>query len=152
MGVRGGVQGLKAQEMDPKYLKELKKTYHLDRPLWERYLRTFIWYSPKDMKQPFTERFFNRDNWDGFLMFKFGNSFYRNKSVLELIVEKLPVSASLGIISFFMTYIICITLGIAKAVRSGSQFDTASSVLVLIGYSTPAFVLGLLLIVFFWAG
>ncbi|MDH5457501.1 MAG: microcin ABC transporter permease, partial [Nitrospinota bacterium] len=57
----GGAQGLKAQEMDPKYLEELKKTYHLDRPLWERYLRTFIWYSPKDMKQPFTERFFNHD-------------------------------------------------------------------------------------------
>ena len=85
-------------------------------------------------------------------MFKFGNSFYRNKSVLELIVEKLPVSASLGVISFFMTYIICITLGIAKAVRSGSRFDTASSVIVLIGYSTPGFVLGLLLIVFFGAG
>jgi microcin C transport system permease protein len=151
-GGAGGLQGLKAQEMDPKYLEELKKTYHLDRPVWERYLRTFIWYSPKDMNQPFTQRFFNRDNWDGFLVFKFGNSFYRNKSVLELIVEKLPVSASLGVISFFMTYIICITLGIAKAVRSGSRFDTASSIIVLIGYSTPGFVLGLLLIVFFGPG
>jgi microcin C transport system permease protein len=148
----GGLQGLKAQEMDPKYLEQLKKTYNLDRPVWERYLRTFIWYSPKDMNQPFTQRFFNHDNWDGFLVFKFGNSFYRNKSVLELIVEKLPVSASLGIISFFMTYIICITLGIAKAVRSGSRFDTGSSILVLIGYSTPGFVLGLLLIVFFGPG
>ena len=147
-----GSMGLKAQEMDPKFLEQLKKTYHLDRPLWERYLRTFIWYSPKDMNQPFTERFFNRDNWDGFLMFKFGDSFYRNKSVLQLIKEKLPVSASLGIISFFMTYIICITLGIAKAVRSDSRFDTASSVIVLVGYSTPGFVLGLLLIVFFGPG
>ncbi len=147
-----GVKGLKAQEMDPKYLEELKKIYHLDRPLWERYLRTFIWYSPKDPKQPFTERFFNRDNWDGFLLFKFGNSFYRNKSVLELIVEKLPVSASLGVISFFLTYIICITLGIAKAVRSGTGFDTGTSVLVLLGYSTPGFVLGILFIVFIGPG
>ena len=150
-GQLGGMS-LKAQEMDPKFLEELKKIYHLDRPLWERYLRTFIWYSPKNMDQPFTQRFFNRDNWDGFLMFKFGHSFYRNKSVLALIKEKLPVSASLGVISFFMTYIICITLGIAKAVRSGSRFDTASSVIVLVGYSTPGFVLGLLLIVFFGPG
>lgn len=151
-GSQLGTMGLKAQEMDPKFMEELKKIYHLDRPLWERYLRTFIWYSPKNLDQPFTERFFNRDNWDGFLLFKFGNSFYRNKSVLELIKEKLPVSASLGIISFFITYIICITLGIGKAVRSGSRFDTISSVIVLIGYSTPGFVLGLLLIVFFGPG
>jgi len=148
----GSGQGLKAQEMDPKYLEELKRTYNLDRPVWERYLRTFLWHSPKDMDQPFTKRFFNRDNWDGFLIFKFGNSFYRNKSVLELIKEKLPISASLGVISFFITYIICITLGIAKAVKSGSRFDTASSIIVLIGYSTPGFVLGLLLIVFFGPG
>jgi len=87
-GSQLGTMGLKAQEMDPKFMEELKKIYHLDRPLWERYLRTFIWYSPKNLDQPFTERFFNRDNWDGFLLFKFGNSFYRNKSVLELIKEK----------------------------------------------------------------
>ena len=151
-GGRLGTMGLKAQEMDPKYLEQLKKIYHLDRPLWERYLRTFVWYSPKNMDAPFADRFFNRDNWDGFLMFKFGSSFYRNKSVLELIKEKLPVSASLGVMSFFMTYIICITLGIAKAVKSGSRFDTVTSVLVLVGYSTPGFVLGLLLIVFFGPG
>ncbi len=151
-GSQMAAQGLKAQEMDPKYLEQLKKIYHLDRPLWERYLRTFIWYAPKDPEQPFTERFFNRDNWEGFLMFKFGSSFYRNKSVLELIIEKLPVSASLGVISFFMTYIICIVLGIAKAVKSGTGFDTGTSVLVLLGYSTPGFVLGLLFIVFLGPG
>ncbi|MCH6581098.1 MAG: ABC transporter permease subunit [Nitrospinae bacterium] len=151
-GSQMAAQGLKAQEMDPKYLEQLKKIYHLDRPLWERYLRTFIWYSPKDPEQPFTEGLFNRDNWEGFLLFKFGNSFYRNKSVLELIIEKLPVSASLGVISFFMTYTICIMLGIAKAVNSGTRFDTGTSVVVLLGYSTPGFVLGLLLIVFFGPG
>ncbi len=151
-GTQMGIRELKSEEMDPKYLEELKKTYHLDRPLWERYLRTFAWYSPQEPGQSFTEGFFNRDNWDGFLLFKFGNSFYRNKSVLELIVEKLPVSASLGVASFFMTYIICILLGIAKAVKSGTRFDTATSVIVLIGYSTPGFVLGILLIVFFGPG
>ena len=151
-GSQLGAMGLKAQEMDPKYLEQLKKIYHLDRPFWERYLRTFAWYSPKDPSLPFTEGFFDRDNWEGFLLFKFGNSFYRNKSVLELIVEKLPVSASLGVISFFLTYIICIVLGIAKAVKNGTTFDTGSSILVLIGYSTPGFVLGILLIVFFGPG
>ena len=143
-------QGIKAQELDPRYLEELKKIYHLDRPLWERYLRTFLWYSPKNPDGP--NDFFNRDNWEGFLLFKFGDSFYRNKSVLELIVEKLPVSASLGIISFFMTYIICILLGIAKAVKNGTPFDTSTSLLVLVGYSTPGFVLGIFLIVFLGPG
>ena len=82
-----GRQGAKAQELDPRHLEELKKIYHLDRPLWERYLRTFIWYAPKNPNG--ADDFFDRDNWEGFLLFKFGDSFYRNKSVLELIVEKL---------------------------------------------------------------
>ncbi len=156
LGEAGGgatdARGLKAQQMDPKYFEQLKKIYHLDRPLWERYLRTFIWYDPKNPEAPFADRFFNRDNWDGFILFQFGDSFYRNRSVLELIKEKLPVSASLGITSFFLTYFICIILGIAKAVKSGTQFDTWSSLLVLIGYSTPGFVLGIFLIVLFGPG
>ncbi len=93
--------GSKPRELDPKHMEELKKIYHLDQPLWERYLRTFLWYSPQNKNTPFTESFFNHDNWEGFLVFKLGNSFYRNKSVLELIKEKLPVSASLGVTSFF---------------------------------------------------
>lgn len=156
MGEAGGgvtaQQGAKAQELDPRHLEALKKIYHLDRPFWERYLRTFIWYSPQTPTGNFSDDFFNRENWEGFLVFKFGNSFYRNKSVLELIKEKLPVSVSLGVISFFTTYIACIILGIAKAVRSGSNFDTASSFVVLIGYSTPGFVLGILLIVLLGPG
>ncbi len=146
------VAGRKQEELDPKYLEQLKKIYHLDRPLWERYLRTLVWYSPKQNDRPFIEKFFDYDNWEGFLVFKFGDSFYRNKSVLELIVEKLPVSASLGVISFFTTYIVCIFLGVFKAVRHESTFDTASSLVVLIGYSTPGFVLGIFLIVFLGPG
>ncbi len=143
-------QGVKAQELDPRHLEAMRKIYHLDRPLWERYLRTFLWYSPQNPNE--SDDFFNRDNWEGFLLFKFGDSFYRNKSVLELIVEKLPVSASLGICSFFLTYITCILLGIAKAVKSGTPFDTSTSLLVLVGYSTPGFVLGIFLIVFIGPG
>ena len=111
------------EELDPRQMEELKKIYHLDRPLWERYLRTFIWYSPKDSQGPLVDNFFDYDNWEGFLVFKFGNSFYRNKTVLELIKEKLPVSASLGVTSFFLTYMICIVLGIAKAVKHESRFE-----------------------------
>ncbi|CAI2718486.1 ABC transporter permease subunit [Nitrospina watsonii] len=156
LGEAGGAafdqKSLKAQEMDPQHMEQLKKIYHLDRPLWERYLRTFIWYDPKNPEATFSERVFTLDNWDGFLLLKFGDSFYRNKSVLELIKEKLPVSASLGVTSFFLSYIICIILGIAKAVKNGQTFDTWTSLVVLIGYSTPGFVLGIFLIVVFGPG
>ena len=144
--------GSKQRELDPKHFEELKKIYHLDKPLWERYLRTFIWYSPQNINIPLVESIFNYDNWEGFLVFKFGNSFYRNKSVLSLIKEKLPVSASLGVTSFFLTYTICIILGIAKAVKNGTRFDTWTSLIVLIGYSVPGFVLAIFLIVLLGPG
>lgn len=150
----GALQGPGAQpgELDPERVEQLKKIYHLDRPLWERYLRTFLWYSPKDPNAPLSGNFFDRDNWEGFLVFKFGDSFYRNRSVLELIKEKLPVSVSLGVSSFFMTYIICIVLGVAKAVNNGTRFDAATSVIVLTGYSVPGFVMGIFLIVLIGPG
>ena len=144
--------GSKQRELDPKHFEELKKIYNLDKPLWERYLRTFIWYSPQNKNVPLIESIFNYDNWEGFLVFKFGNSFYRNKSVLSLIKEKLPVSASLGVTSFFLTYTICIILGIAKAVKNGTRFDTWTSLIVLIGYSVPGFVLAIFLIVLLGPG
>lgn len=145
-------QGVKPRDIDPRHLEQLKKIYHLDRPLLERYLRTFIWYSPQNPDASFSERVWNRDNWEGFFVLKFGDSFYRNKSVIELIIEKLPVSASLGVASFFMTYTLCILLGVAKAVKDGTNFDTASSVIVLLGYSTPGFVLAIFLLVFIGPG
>ena len=152
----GAVQktGLQAGQLDPEQMEQLKRIYHLDRPFWERYLRTFLWYAPTEQTEtPLTlEKFFNRDNWEGFLVFKFGDSFYRNRSVLALIKEKLPVSVSLGVSSFFMTYIICIILGIGKAVKSGTRFDTITSVIVLIGYSIPGFVMGIFLIVLIGPG
>ncbi|PIQ96726.1 MAG: microcin ABC transporter permease [Nitrospinae bacterium CG11_big_fil_rev_8_21_14_0_20_56_8] len=147
-----GKPGTKPGELDPEQLEQLKKIYHLDRPLWERYFRTFIWFAPANPRAPLWENLTDYDSWEGFLVFKFGDSFYRNKSVIGLIREKLPVSASLGVFSFFSTYIICIILGIAKAVRNESHFDTASSFVVLIGYSIPGFVLAIFLIVFFGPG
>jgi len=150
----GAQQGMSAKQMDidSQHLEQLKKIYHLDRPLWERYIRTFLWYTPQNPETLTIHHIFNRNNWDGFLVLKFGDSFYRNESVLELIKEKLPVSASLGISSFFLTYVICIVLGISKAVHHETQYDTATSLIVLIGYSIPGFVMGIFVIVFLGPG
>ena len=87
-----------------------------------------------------------------YLTFNFGESYFHNRSVMELIVEKLPVSISLGMWTFFIVYLTCIPLGIAKAVRDGSMFDVATSTLILIGYSIPGFVLGIALLVLFGGG
>ena len=151
----GGAQkmiSIKQSGIDDTNLENLKKIYNFDRPLWERYIRTFLWYAPINSEGSFADRFINRDSWEGFLVFKFGDSFYRNKSVLELIKEKLPVSASLGVTSFFITYIICIFLGISKAVRHETQYDTVTSLIVLVGYSIPGFVMGIFVIVFLGPG
>lgn len=144
-GMRGG---LSAEDYEA-----LRAVYNLDRPLHERYMRTFAWFSrPDDSERTLWRDLLDRDNWDGMLLFKFGDSFYRNRNVLELIREKLPVSVSLGLWSFLLTYPACILLGIAKAVKAGHRFDTATSVLILVGYSIPGFVLAVLIIVLFGPG
>jgi microcin C transport system permease protein len=84
--------------------------------------------------------------------FDLGKSFLQNKGVWDLIVEKLPVSVSLGLWTFLISYAISIPLGVAKAVREGSHFDVATTFLVLLGFSVPGFVLGVLLIVLFAGG
>lgn len=94
----------------------------------------------------------NPDNWHGFFLLRFGKSIHRNKTVVELIRDRLPVSISLGAWSFAITYPICILLGIAKAVRNGSRFDSLTSAIILVGYSIPGFVLAVLLIVLFGPG
>ncbi|MFC2534474.1 MAG: microcin ABC transporter permease, partial [Neisseria elongata] len=80
-----------------------------------------------------------------FARFDLGNSFFHHETVAELIRQKLPVSMSLGLWTFFLTYLICIPLGIMKAVRDGSRFDTLTGLVILVGYTIPPFVLGLLL-------
>lgn len=84
--------------------------------------------------------------------FDFGESYYHHRTVVELVVDKLPVSVSLGGWSFLLTYLTCIPLGIAKAVRHGTRFDSVSSVIILVGYSIPGFVLGIFLIVLLGGG
>lgn len=101
------------------------------------------------LDQPLAKRLTNWSNWHGFFLLKFGHSIYHNKTVTQLIKERLPVSASLGIFSFFITYTVCLLLGLAKAVRHGTTFDVSSSILVLVGYSIPGFVLAVLLMALF---
>ena len=84
-----------------------------------------------------------------FARFDLGKSFYYPKDVWSLVKEKLPVSISLGLWTFFLSYLVSVPLGIAKAVRAGTPFDAWTSVLVLIGYAIPGFVLGVALLVVF---
>ena len=119
-----------AQGVDPEYIKELERLYGFDKPVHERYLLML----------------------KSYLQFDFGSSFFRDKSVLELVVEKLPVSISLGLWTTLLVYLISIPLGIKKAVSHGSPFDVWSSSAVVVGFAIPNFLFALLLIVLFAGG
>ncbi len=130
-GSGGDAGGYRAsKDTDAKQIAELKKLYGFDKPLHERYF-DMLW---------------------NFARFDLGRSFMHNKDVWTLIKEKLPVSISLGLWSFLLSYLISVPLGIAKARREGSRFDTVTTLLVLVGYAIPGFVLGILLIVLFAGG
>jgi microcin C transport system permease protein len=118
------------QGIDEERLKEIKALYGFDQPVHERYFQM--------LKR--------------FAMFDLGQSYYQHKSVGELVLSKMPVSISLGLWTFLITYLISIPLGIKKAVQAGTRFDTATSVVILIGYAIPGFVLGVLLLVLFGGG
>jgi microcin C transport system permease protein len=124
LGYRGG------QGVDPKRLEQIKALYGFDKPPTERFIQMV----------------------GQFATFDLGRSFMHNKDVWSLIKEKLPVSVSLGLWTFLLTYLISIPLGVAKAVREGTRFDTLTTLLVLVGYAIPGFVLGVLLIVLFAGG
>ncbi|MDH5752025.1 MAG: ABC transporter permease subunit [Deltaproteobacteria bacterium] len=121
---------LRQKEIEAEQVEYLKRLYGFDKPVHIQFLG---W-----LKRLFT--------------FDFGESYYHHKSVVDLVLEKLPVSISLGGWSFLLTYLTCIPLGIRKAVRHGSRFDSLSSVVILVGYSIPGFVLGIFLIVLFGGG
>jgi microcin C transport system permease protein len=87
-----------------------------------------------------------------FARFDLGRSFFHNKDVWQLIKEKLPVSISLGMWTFLLIYAISVPLGILKAVRAGTAFDTATTFIVLLGYAIPSFVLGVVLLVYLAGG
>lgn len=111
-------------------IEELKKLYGFDKPIVARFFKMI----------------------GDYICFDFGESFYRKSSVVEIIKEKLPVSISLGVFSTLLIYLISIPLGIAKATRNGSKFDTISSIIIIFAYSLPAFILAILLIILFCGG
>jgi microcin C transport system permease protein len=119
-----------AQGLDPEFIKQLEQQFGFDKPPLERFLKMIGDYAT----------------------FNFGDSYFRDISVLELILEKLPVSISIGLWMMVLSYGISIPLGVAKAVRDGSRFDLWTSAVVIIGYAIPSFLFAVLLIVLFAGG
>jgi len=124
----GGYRG--RQGVDAKRIEEIKKLYGFDKPPHERFVHMLGQYARFDL----------------------GKSFFHNKDVWQLILEKLPVSISLGLWTFLLVYLISIPLGIAKAVRAGTRFDMVTTFIVLLGYAIPSFVMGVALLVLFAGG
>ncbi len=116
--------------LDPKLIQDIEKQYGFDKPAPER-----LWLMLKSYAQ-----------------LDFGNSFFRGKTVIDLILEKMPVTISLGLWATLITYLVSIPLGIRKAVRHGSSFDVWSSTAIVIGYAMPAFLFAMFLIVVFAGG
>ncbi|WP_020679775.1 microcin C ABC transporter permease YejB [Marinobacterium rhizophilum] len=119
-----------AQGMDPALVAQIEKLYGFDKPAHERF-----WQMLKN-----------------YLVFDFGRSFYSDKPVTILILEKMPVSISLGLWTTLLTYLISVPLGIKKAVRDGTPFDVWSSSVIIVGYAIPNFLFAILLIVLFAGG
>ncbi|MDF3931183.1 microcin C ABC transporter permease YejB [Pseudomonas citronellolis] len=126
----GGSHYRGGQGLDPELVKEIERMYGFDKPAPERF-----WIMLKN-----------------YLHLDFGTSFFRDAKVTDLIVEKLPVSISLGLWSTLIMYLVSIPLGIAKAVRNGSQFDIWTSSAIIVGYAIPAFLFAILLVVLFAGG
>ncbi|MEN5029221.1 microcin C ABC transporter permease YejB [Pseudomonas sp. Ps21-P2] len=124
-GISRGAQGL-----DPELVEAIKHQYGFDKPLHERLWLMLTHYAQLD----------------------FGSSFFRGATVTGLILQKLPVTLSLGLWATLITYLISIPLGIRKAVLHGSRFDVWSSTVIIIGYAIPAFLFAILLIVVFAGG
>ncbi len=124
-GVYRGAQGI-----DPAFIKELEKQFGFDQPAHKRFLKMM----------------------GDFLTFDFGKSYFRDQPVIRLILEKLPVSISLGLWTTILVYLISIPLGILKATRDGTPFDVWTSGIIIIGYAVPSFLFALFLIVLFAGG
>ncbi|WP_333828532.1 microcin C ABC transporter permease YejB [Pararhodobacter sp.] len=131
---RGGGGGderyIGARGLPPEFIAQLEREFGFDKPP--------------------VERFFNM-LWN-YMRFDFGSSYFRSISVLDLVIEKMPVSISLGLWSTLIAYVISIPLGIRKAVRDGAPFDTWTSGVIIVGYAIPGFLFAILLLVLFAGG
>jgi len=116
--------------IDPDLVRQLEKQFGFDKPAWQRFVHMMRSY----------------------LVFDFGTSFYRDRPVLGIMLEKLPVSITLGLWTTVLVYLISIPLGVAKAVRDGTPFDVWTSAAVIVGYAIPGFLFAILLVVLLAGG
>ena len=119
-----------AQGLDPELIERIEKQFGFDKPAPERYVMMI----------------------KNYLTFDLGESYYKSQKVTDLILDKLPVSISIGLWSTLIIYMVSIPLGVAKAVRDGSRFDISTSYVIFIGYAVPAFLFAIFLIVLFAGG
>ncbi|SEN76958.1 microcin C transport system permease protein [Palleronia salina] len=116
--------------LPPEFIAELEREFGFDKPPLERFLN-MMW---------------------NYIRFDFGDSYFRSIGVLELVLEKMPVSITLGLWSTLIAYLVSIPLGIRKAVNDGSRFDTWTSALIIVAYAIPGFLFAILLLVLFAGG
>ncbi|MCY1128275.1 microcin C ABC transporter permease YejB [Frigidibacter sp. RF13] len=119
-----------ARGLPPEFIEKLEKQYGFDKPAYVRFF----------------------DMMGKYLRFDFGESYFRSISVIDLVLEKMPVSISLGLWSTLLAYLVSIPLGIRKAVKDGTPFDTWTSGAIIVGYAIPGFLFAVLLIVLFAGG
>ena len=119
-----------AQGLDPEFIKQLEVQFGFDKPLHERFILMM----------------------GNYLRFDFGTSYFRDENVVDLVLEKMPVSISLGLWTTLIVYLISIPLGIRKAVRDGTRFDVWTSGAIIFGYAIPGFIFAVLLVVVFAGG
>jgi len=119
-----------SQGLPPELIEQIEKQFGLDKPLHERFIIMM----------------------GNYLRFDFGNSYFQDRSVAQLVIDKMPVSISLGIWTTILVYLLSIPLGVSKAVRDGSKFDIWTSSVVIFGNAVPGFLFAILLIVLFAGG
>jgi len=123
-----GYQG--SRGLPPEFIAQLEKEFGFDKPPVERFLN-MMW---------------------NYLRFDFGESYFRSISVIDLVLEKMPVSITLGLWGTVIAYVVAIPLGIRKAVRDGTSFDTWTSAIIIVAYAIPGFLFAILLLVLFAGG
>ncbi|MDH5750427.1 MAG: microcin C ABC transporter permease YejB, partial [Rhodospirillales bacterium] len=119
-----------AQGLDPEFIADLERQFGFDKPMHERFFMMM----------------------GNYLTFDFGESYFQDRKVVDLVIERMPVSISLGLWTAIIIYLVCIPLGVLKAVRDGSRFDVWTSGIVIIGNAIPSFLFAILLIILFAGG
>jgi microcin C transport system permease protein len=119
-----------AQGLDPEFIAELERQFGFDKPMGERFVLMI----------------------GNYLRLDFGDSYFRDRKVVDLVIEKMPVSISIGLWTTLLVYLISIPLGIAKAVRDGTGFDVWTSGVIIVGNAIPSFLFAIMLIVLFAGG